>query len=145
MAFDFSKLEVTQAVAWVEMPELSPKARVAVRPATEANSGYYNNMLRRSAARARRMVRTDRITAEDAAASRSDDRDLYPRHVLHSWEGVFNTDGKEVPYNEENAREFCSELPDWLFDRIRSVASTPERFLADYQDPDPDPTDLVGN
>ena len=61
MNFDFSKLEVKQSVAWVSMPELSDTARVAVKPATEANSPYFNAMLRRSAARARRIARMDRV------------------------------------------------------------------------------------
>lgn len=145
MNFDFSKLEVRQAVAWVEMPELSDKARVAVKPASEANSPYFNAMLRRSAARARRIARMDRITAEDAAANRGDDRDLYPRHVLVNWEGVYDTSGKLVPFNEDNAREFCAKLPDWLFDRIRNVAATPERFLSEHDDADPDAEELAGN
>lgn len=145
MTFDFSKLEVRQAVAWVDMPELSDKARIAVKPATEANVPYYNNLLRRAAARARRAARTDRITVEDAAANRSDDRDLYPRYVLSNWENVLDVDGKVVPFSADNVREFCAKLPDWLFDRIRNVASTPERFLAEGEDVDPDPTELVGN
>lgn len=145
MNFDFSKLEVRQAVAWVDMPELSDKARVAVKPAAESNSPYFNAMLRRSATRTRRIARTDRITAEDAAANRSDDRDLYPRHVLVNWEGVYDTDNKPVPFNEDTAREFCAKLPDWLFDRIRNVATTPERFLGEHTDPDPDAEELAGN
>lgn len=145
MNFDFSKLEIRQGVAWVEMPELSDKARIAVRPASEANSPYFNAMLRRSATRARRMARTDRITAEDAALNRSDDRDLYPRYILVNWEGVYDTENKPVPFNEDTSREFCSKLPDWLFDRIRNVATTPERFLSEHDDIDPNPVELAGN
>jgi len=145
MNFDFSNLEVKQSVAWVSMPELSGTARVAVKPATEANSPYFNAMLRRSASRARRIARMDRVTAEDAAANRNDDRDLFPRHVLVNWEGVFDTSNTPVPFNEDNAREFCTKLPDWLFDRIRNAASTPERFLDEQQETDPDPEELAGN
>lgn len=145
MTFDFSKLEVRQAVAWVDMPELSDKARIAVKPATEANTPYFNAMLRRSAARARRMARTDRITAEDAAANRSDDRDIFPRYIIVNWEHVYDTKGNLVPFNEDNCREFCAKLPDWLFDRIRQVAGTPERFLGEHDDADPDSEALAGN
>lgn len=145
MTFDFSNLEVRQSTAWVEMPELGDGARVAVKPATEANPTYYNNLLRRAAARARRMARTDRVTVEDAAANRSDDRDLFPKYVLVNWEKVLDTKGKAVPFNADTSKEFCAKLPDWLFDRIRNVASTPERFLSDGDTPDPEPEDLVGN
>ena len=145
MTFDFSKLEVRQAIAWVEMPELSDKARIAVKPATEANAPYYNNLLRRAAARARRAARTDKITVEDAAANRSDDRDLYPRYILVNWEYVYDTEGNLVPFTADNCREFCAKLPDWLFDRIRNIATTPERFLGEDDDGEPDPTEIVGN
>jgi hypothetical protein len=127
------------------MPELGDKARVAVKPASEANLSYFNAMLRRSANRARRIARMDRITAEDAAANRADDRDLYPRHVLVNWEGVCDTSNAPVPFNEDNTREFCEKLPDWLFDRIRNVATTPERFLKHHDDVDPNPEELAGN
>jgi len=145
MTFDFSNLEVRNTVAWVEMPELSDTGRVAVKPATESNAPYYNNLLRRAAARARRMARTDRITVEDSAMNHADDRDLYPKYILANWEGVFDTKGKPVPFNADNAREFCAKLPDWLFDRIRNVATTPERFLPDDEAPSPDPEELAGN
>lgn len=146
MTFDFSKLEVPQErTTWVELPEVAPKARVRVRPATEANPLYFNNMLRRSGARARRIVRTDRITAEDAAQNRQEDRELFPRYVLTGWDGIVDTGGKPVEFNADTAKEFCVKLPDWLFDRIRNVAATPERFLNEDAEENPDPEELAGN
>lgn len=139
------KLEVRQATAWFDMPELSPNARLCLRPATEANPAYFNNMLKRSATRARKIVRLDRVTAEDAEQNRKEDRELYPRHVIVNWDGVLDQEGKPVPFTADNVKEFCAKVPAWLFDRVRNFAATPERFLPEDAEPDPDPSELAGN
>ena len=139
------KLEVKEATTWVELPELGPKARVCVRPATEANKPYFNAMLRSAGQRARRMARTDRMTAEDAQQSRAEDRQLFPRYVLVNWEGIEDTDGNPAAFNADHAREFCEKMPDWIFDKIRNAASTPERFLSEHDEGDPDAGELAGN
>ncbi len=144
-AFDFGHLEVAQATAWFDMPEISPDARICVRPATEANPAYYNGMLRRAATRARRIARTEKITVEDAEQNRSEDRELYPRYVIINWEGVQTRAGVAVPFTADNVREFCAKLPAWLFDRLRNFAATPERFLPDGAEPQPDAQELAGN
>lgn len=139
------KLEVRrEALATVELPELAPKAQVIVRPATEANPLYFNAMMKRAGSRARRMVRTERITLEDAEQNRQEDRELFPRYVLVGWSGVLDSKNQPVPFNEDTAKEFCKALPSWLFDRIRNTAATPERFLDDGE-PVPDPGTLAGN
>jgi hypothetical protein len=137
------KLEVRrEATTWVELPEVSPKARVQVRPATEANPPYFNAMLKTAAPRARRVTRTDRVSIEDTAENRDEDRALFPRYVLVGWEGILDTAGQPVPFSSDHARDFCRALPDWLFDRIRNVAATPERFLAEGAEPTPSGTEL---
>ena len=144
MTFDFTNLEVSQATAWLDMPEVAPKARLLLKSATEANPGYFNAMLRKTGKRARQIVRTDRITAEDATQNRDEDRALFPRFVILKWEGIVDTDGNPVECTRETATEFCEKLPTWLFDRVRNFAATPERFL-DPEDIDPDPEELSGN
>lgn len=141
-AFNFDHLEVAQATAWFDLPEVSPKARVCVRPATEANPAYYNGMLRRAGTRLRRLARTEKISAEDADQNRSEDRELYPRFVLVNWEGIQDKSGAAVPFNADTAREFCAKLPAWLFDRLRNFAATPEKFLTE---PPPDAHEIAGN
>jgi hypothetical protein len=145
--FDFDHLEVAQEnTAWCDLPELSPGARIQLRPATEANRGYYNGLLRRAGNRARRAVRTDRVTVEDAELNRSEDRELYPRFVIVGWEGVLNRKTNEgIPFSADHCREFCAKLPAWLFDRLRTFASTPERFLQQGDELPPDAQELAGN
>jgi len=140
--FDFGHLEVGQNTLWVDMPELGPTASICVKPAAESNKPYFNAMLKRSGLRARRLARTDRVTAEDSEQNRAEDRDLFPKHVIMNWRGVLDAKRKEVPYTQDAARELCAKLPGWLFDRIRNAAATPERFLDDEV---PDAQDLAGN
>jgi len=151
---DLSRFDITQAMAWVDMPELGDKARILIKPATEANPAYYNAMLALSGKRVRQMVKTDKMTAEDAALNRDDDRGLFPRYVIVKWENVEseNEPGSEgvdddghVIYNRGVAQQLCDELPSQLMDKLRNTASTPERFYADDQIAPPDAQELAGN
>lgn len=141
-----SKLDVLPgATTFVDLPEVTPKARIICKPATEANQAYFNAMMKRSGARARRMVRTDRITVEDAQQNREEDRELFPRYVLVGWEGILDKDNQPVPFSADHAKQFCAKLPDWLFDRIRNAAATPERFVPEGGEDRPDAKALAGN
>lgn len=144
-AFNFDRLEVGQATAWFDMPEIAPKARICVRPATEANPAYYNGMLRRSGNRLRRLQRTDTLNAAEVDQNRSEDRELYPRFVLVNWEGILDKDNNPVAFTADRAREFCAKLPAWLFDRLRNFAATPERFIPEGGEPTPDAQGIAGN
>lgn len=143
--FDFSNLQIENAEAWMELPELSPGARILLRPATDANKFYYNALLRVSGARARRMARSDKMHPEDIAKNREEDRQLFPKYVLRGWENIRDRQNNQVPFSRETAKEFCEKIPDWLMDRIRNFAGSPENFTADDQEPDPDPEQLAGN
>lgn len=148
------RFDISQATSWVEMPELGKRARVLVRPATDANPNYYNAMLKLSSKRVRAMLKTDEITAEDAALNRDDDRQLYPRFVIAGWEALEGEPGSDgldedghVPFTRENSRKLCGILPNHLMDRLRNQAATPERFYGDEPTP-PDAADveeLAGN
>lgn len=145
------RFDIRQAMTWVDMPELGARARIMIRPATDANPAYFNAMLKMSGKRVRQQVKTDEITAEDAALNRDDDRQLYPLHVIAGWEfiegepegGGLDENG-HVPYSKFAAKQLCEILPNHLMDRLRNTASTPERFYGDEPAP-PDPAELAGN
>lgn len=140
------KLDVkAETTTWVELPEVSPKARVQCKPATEANPFYFNAMMKKAGARARRMARTDRMSMEDMAENRAEDRVLFPRYVLVGWDGILDDKNQPVPFTRETAGEFCAKLPDWLFDRIRHQVATPERFINEDEEAPPDAKALAGN
>lgn len=142
--FDFSNLQIDQATAWMEVPDISPEARILMAPATESNKPYYNEMLRLSGGRIRKIQRTDKIDPKDAKKNREEDLELYPKHVFKGWEGVTDRSGKQIAFSVEEACDLCRKIPTWLFDRIRNFAAAPENFIRD-REPTPDPAGLVGN
>lgn len=136
------KLDVAGATSWIDLPEVAPDARLMLRPAGEANPAYFNAMLKRSGKRLRNISRTDIVSPADLAQNRADDRELFALHVVVGWEGVLDDQDQPVQFSRENAKEFLEQLPDWVFDRVRNHAATPERFV---QESLPDPKVLVGN
>lgn len=146
---NLDRFDIRTAMSWCDMPELGKRARILLKPATEANAPYYNAMLKKSGKRVRQMVKSDQITAEDAALNRDDDRELYPLYVIAGWEFVEGDgegcdDDGHVHFNRLHAQKLCAMLPDHLMDRMRNHASTPERFYGDEPAP-PDPAELAGN
>ena len=140
MKFDFSNLEMgSTSTVWLDLPEVSPRARVQLRPATDANPAYFNAMMKRSGRQSRNMVRAERFTAEELGRIRDDDRFLFPRYVVVGWDGIEDLDTKsDVPFSRQACEEFLNALHDWVFDLIRNAASTPERFMPDGEGPDPE-------
>lgn len=152
---NLEKFNISDAMSWLDMPELGPKAQILVAPATEANPNYYNAMLKMSGKRVRRLAKTDNITAEDAQQSRDEDRVLYPLFVIRDWKyceadedatDTIEEEGIEyVPFNRRNAQLLCQEMPPHMMDRVRNEASTPERFYPEDEIVPPDGPELAEN
>lgn len=140
------KLDPSGRTAWMDVPDISPEARLELRHAGETNRPYFNAMLKKAAARARQIGgRLDRVNANMLAQNRQEDRDMFPRYILVSWEGIEDDQGNPVEFDAETAAEFCQKCPAWIFDKIRNWAAAPENFMDDGQEPDPDPEELAGN
>lgn len=140
------KFDVKEATAWFEIPELGPKARIHCKLATENNKPYYNAMLRKSSKGLRRMA-GGRITEQDLAKNRDEDRILFPKFVIIGWEDVPDGEtGELVPYSRENAVVLCTDapvgLPDHIFNTFRNWAASPENFYPEDVDEPMDSPDL---
>lgn len=136
--------DIANKTAWLALPQVTDNARLLLRPATDANPGYQNGLLRFAASRLRRTASSRMAAKVDIDESREDDRKLYPEFVIAGWEGIEDSDGNLVPFSREAAAEFCEQLPAWLFDRVRLYAMVPENFLPPNW-PKPDKEALVGN
>lgn len=150
--FDHLKrLDPTGSTSWLELPMIAPGAAVELRFAGEGNAGYFNAMLARAGKRARKVQQKGAplVDASMLAENRNEDRALYPVHVLINWRGIQTKTGTggfmDVPPTDENRKEFCQKLPDWIFDRIRDQASRPERFVKDDEELPPDGMELAKN
>jgi hypothetical protein len=53
--------------------------------------------------------------------------DLYASTVLIGWKGITGPDGKEIPFNKQNAVQVLMDLPEF-FDEIRTESGRIENF-----------------
>lgn len=99
------------------------------RSATEANSDYHNEWLRRVAERQKQPSRKTQVDGDLLRESRDEDRELIALKCLTGWENVVDAKGQAVEFSPENAHDFLKALPDWLFDRFRTWIMNPRSFV----------------
>lgn len=132
----------------MELPWVGPDAAIELKFAGESNRPYFSALLRRTAKRVRkgRNVRLDPETVRsEMVKGREEDRELYPAHVMTSnWWGINDDEGSPVENTLESRKEFCQQLPVWIFDMVRNAAAAPENFVEEDEEP-PDPQELAGN
>jgi hypothetical protein len=116
--------------------ELSPV--MIGKPATEANTHYFNAMLKLSANMARRVAGGAKMKASMLKKNRDDDRILYPAHVIVDWENVFDDEGKPVKFSKEDLVDFFGALDDWQFDEVRNFFGASENFSGVLEAPTAD-------
>ncbi len=125
-----SKLNVTdESIVDYPLEELEGSPVLRLRPATESNAKYTNEVLRLSGqSNGQRKKQKMKVSLEEIQRLRNQDRDLYPKHVIAGWSGITDVDGKDVDFTVEACAQFIAALPDWIFDPIRVTASNPETF-----------------
>lgn len=133
---DFSHLKdldvSTERVARFTLHQIAVNGKtptLLVAPATEANSAYFNALLKR-ANKSARAVRAGNINTGMIAENREEDRELYPRHVVKGWEDMVDgKTGEDVKFDRDECVNFLANLPDWLFDDIRNFCGNPANFV----------------
>lgn len=112
-----------------EIDELDSNPTLIMVPATSENKLYYNQILKKQAKNPMKALKNmNRATVKK---NRDHDRKLFPLYVIKGWKGVIDTDKKPVEFNMDNCFEFLLALPDWIFDKIRNYAASPENFIED--------------
>lgn len=113
------ELEVKGKTAEFSLSMLRGCPKLIVRPATESNKPYFNEVLRRSVKTLRKAASGDiSVSTETLEKNREDDRRLFPKYVIVDWKDIKDSQGKDVPFTQENCAEFLQALPDWIFDDI---------------------------
>lgn len=137
MSFDYLKKIDVKGTTTVEYQlnqiPLEPVPFLVLQPATEANKPYFNALLKQSGKSLANM-RTGSINAKMAQERRDQDKELYSKFIIAGWGNLPDSDGNDVLFNKANCREFLDQLPDWIFDDVRSYATKPENFVADVFD-----------
>jgi hypothetical protein len=138
------KLDVAGKTAWLTLDDLEGNPQICLRYAGQSNHGYFNAILKRSGSRNRKLL-TGKVDVQMMEDNASDDRDLFPLHVITGWKDMTDEKGKAVAFSRKECAEFCADVPDWIFEKIRNFASTPERFLPDGEELAPDGEELAKN
>ncbi len=130
--FNFAPLQVDGTkTARYELYQLAVNGKtptLIVKPATEANPPYFNALLKRSSKNAR-AIQAGAVTQAMLAENRSEDRELYPEHIVTDWENVVDSAGKPVPFSKADAADFIKALPDWIVDDLRTYCGNPRSFV----------------
>lgn len=115
------KLDLKGKEAKYVIHQLANEPYLMMKPATEANKPYFNEVLRRSK-KNMRAVQAGSFSIAMMDENRAQDRKLYPKLIITGWGNVQDSEGILVPYSEENCKGFLEALPDWIFDDIRAFA-----------------------
>jgi hypothetical protein len=99
-----------------------------VKPATQSNKPYFNAILRKSKSKVG-SIQSGNLNINMLDENRSEDKKLFPKHVITGWKNVTDSSGKAVLYTFENCNDFVNALPEWIFDKVRNFAATSENFV----------------
>ena len=113
--------------------QLAGEPVLILAPATESNRGYFNSLLRKSR-KNMRVVQSGKVNASVVKNNREEDKKLYAEHIIVGWKNMLDSSGNEIPFSKEDCADFLNELPDWLFDEIRTFASNVQNFIEDAID-----------
>lgn len=141
---DFSNLSgakvTSQSSARFTFYDLPGEPWVDVHPAGDVNRPYFAAVLAKQSKHRRRLA-AGKMNVDMLDDNRSQDRELYPRHVdagaIGGWRAM-NSEGQEeeIGYSPEAFRSICEKLPNDLFDELRAFCNDTANFRS--QD---DPTD----
>ena len=128
--------------ATLTMYQIRGEPTLTLKPASEANKGYYTPLIKRNSRNSRRIA-AGKVNAKMLKQSRDEDRELFSKFVVTDWADVMDSAGEAVEFSKENCYDFLKALPDWLFDEVRQFASEPENFIEDEDEPAPGPEDIA--
>jgi hypothetical protein len=141
---DFSHLDdlkvTADTTAEYKIHEIQGSPALILRSANEGNSGYTNGLLRltgQGRGQRRAKIKIDAKTMDDM---RTNDRELFPAHVIVGWTGVKDANHAPVKFCKGDCANFINALPDWIFDGVRAFANDPENFVTQI-----DSEELAGN
>lgn len=110
-----------------------------LKPAMSMNKGYRNAKMilndqyikaweAKMKADGRKVEEIEISKGDVVDQERAIERALWPEHVIVGWGNMTDSEGNEVPFSIENAKEFIDALPEEHFDLMRMFASNYEAF-----------------
>lgn len=101
-----------------------------VRPATQSNSEYFSRAMQIGSDITKSLKRGKGISRETMKKLRERDYELFPRHVIVSWENPpTDASGAPVEMTPENTEQFLRALPEYVFEELRNFVGNEYNFL----------------
>jgi len=120
------KYALSSGTVAYRIPYIDEKIFLYLMPATQANKAFFNaQILTFKQDGSRKKVVNSGVLDE----TRDSDRRIYAKHVVKGWDGVEDENGIAL-FTPEACLDFLNQLPDWLFDELRTFATEPSNFLA---------------
>ena len=110
------------------------------RPATEANERYHSNSLKKIN-KITRAAQRKKLSRAEVNKNRKEDAATLAKFCITGWSKghePVDIEGDEVPFSEENAREFLLAIPGTDFDDYRRWVIDVDNFREDAEDEDED-------
>ncbi len=156
---DFShlkKLDVTgESIAEYVFDEIEGEPGIMFAPATDANKPFINERMRMSVEEAEKAAQEPRgktkrrgLDASDLEDAREKDRHLIARFCARGWGDNPPRDANGVvpEFSADNCYEFFQQLPNWIFDPLRTWVVNPRNFIKrEGTKVDQDQVDKLGN
>ncbi|MES0340683.1 MAG: hypothetical protein ABUK08_00045 [Candidatus Humimicrobiaceae bacterium] len=124
------KLEIKDRVIDYPIEDIQgePVPTLKIKPATQSNKPYFNAILRKSKSKVG-SIQSGNININMLDENRTEDKKLFPKHVISGWNNVKDSSGESVLFTFDNCNDFINALPNWIFDKIRNFAATSENFV----------------
>ena len=113
------------------------------KPAMEQNKKYAAALLKLSNRRAKRNRGKRGTTPADLARHRAENIFLVSKYCITGWENMKDIKGGEIEFSEENAREFLTALPHYMFDELYNWLQNPVNFRKEEDTDDIDLDDIA--
>lgn len=114
--------------------EIGDEPTIHFRPATKANTEYWNEVLRRTdSGEAQKQIRKARkIKGRDEKYERevkADNAHNFGHFCATGWEGVNDAKGNPVEFSAEACEAYLIALPDFVMDRLIPWITNPLNFV----------------
>lgn len=132
MAFEhLASYETKCQAAVMGFSPLGPDAKLHLLPTCNINSAYFGDY-------AAELIRLETIVknSKDGKMTEDQKRESYSRlrklliehGIIAGWDNVFDGQGEEIPYNQENMEDLIWKLPDNLLNKITAFTGNEDNY-----------------
>jgi hypothetical protein len=127
---NLEKLKVkSSATALYTFHDIEGEPTLRVKPASEVNSPYMNQVLKKGK-HMLRSLRRGKMSTQTLQENREQDYRLFPRYIVEDWPvAPVDANGEAVPFSVENCEAFLRAIPTHLFNDLRDFCGDIDNFI----------------